>query len=115
MASTGHSGWIWRTVLALLFSLASVVVPVPAQAQTFKVLHSFKGSDGMSPDAQLVWDSAGNLYGTTGTGGSGKCKGGCGTAFKMSGNGKLVWQHNFNGADGETPFPGLLRDAAGHL
>jgi uncharacterized repeat protein (TIGR03803 family) len=95
--------------------LASAIGPTQAHARKFKVLHTFRASDGISPDAQLVRDFTGNLYGTTGTGGSSKCNGGCGTAFKMSGNGKLVWGHNFNGANGETPFPGLLRDATGNL
>src|SRR5579863_1429085 len=102
-------------VIFITLLLASAVVPTQAQAQKFKVLHTFKGSDGAEPDAQLVRDTAGNLYGTTGTGGSSKCKGGCGTAFKMDKTGKLVWLHSLNGANGETPFPGLLRGAEGSL
>jgi uncharacterized repeat protein (TIGR03803 family) len=97
----------------LLLVLATGIQP--AQARKFKVLHTFKGSDGAEPDAKLIRDTAGNLYGTTGTGGSSNCQGGCGTAFKMDKTGKLVWSHSFNGADGQTPFPGLLRDASGNL
>jgi len=38
-------------------------------AGTEKVLHNFlKASDGESPHAGLIADSAGNLYGTTATG-----------------------------------------------
>jgi hypothetical protein len=61
-----------KIVLAVFvtFLLASVVVPAQSQAQTFKVLHTFKGSDGAGPDGQPVRDSEGNIYGTTGTGGA---------------------------------------------
>lgn len=96
--------------------LASVVVPARAQAQTFKVLHTFHGIDGAGPASRLVIDKAGNLYGTTIAGGSSQCTGGgCGTAFKMDKTGKLVWLHKFQGANGDEPFPGLLRDALGNL
>jgi uncharacterized repeat protein (TIGR03803 family) len=100
----------------ITFLLASAIVPTQAQARKFKVLHTFKGSDGDGPASQLVRDKAGNLYGTTVVGGSGKCSnGGCGTAFKMDKTGKLIWLHSFQGANGDEPFPGLLRDAAGNL
>jgi len=106
-----------KSVFAIFLTLllASTLASHPAQAKKFKVLHTFKGSDGAGPDAQLVRDSAGNFYGTTGTGGSNKCQGGCGTAFKMDKNGNILWLHRFSGANGETPFPGLLRDATGNL
>ena len=48
---------------------------------TEKVLHSFGGgTDGTSPNAGLIFDTAGNLYGTTYLGGIH----GFGTAFEMS-------------------------------
>ena len=106
-----------KTVFAMLlaFLVASVVATQPTQAQTFKVLHTFRGGDGAAPVGQLVRDVAGNLYGTTTIGGSDKCQGGCGTAFKMNKSGKMVWVHRFNGANGRQPLAGLLRDAAGNL
>jgi len=99
------------------FFLASVIVPTQLQEQTFKVLHTFRGAptDGEAPFGQLIRDTAGNIYGTTGAGGKGKCKGGCGTAFKMSRNGKVIWLHSFNGANGMEPLAGLFRDPAGNL
>lgn len=38
---------------------------------TYKVLHTFSGGDGAQPDANLILDDSGNLYGTTATGGAG--------------------------------------------
>ncbi len=103
-------------VIFLTLLLASVAVPAQAQAQTFKVLHTFKGSDGVNPVGQLVRDAAGNIFGTTGEGGSGKCQNvGCGTVFKMNKAGKEVWLYSFKGAGGEAPVAGLLRDSAGNL
>jgi uncharacterized repeat protein (TIGR03803 family) len=102
-------------VIFITLLLASAVVPTQAHARKFKVLHTFKGSDGEGPAGQLVRDKAGNLYGTTVVGGSSRCTGGgCGTAFKMDKTGKLVWLHKFQGANGDEPF-GLLRDVAGNF
>jgi uncharacterized repeat protein (TIGR03803 family) len=48
------------------------------------VLHSFgSGGDGSNPYAGLLVGSNGNLYGTTRSGGSGGCLGGCGTVFEL--------------------------------
>lgn len=94
------------------------VAAQPAQAKTkFKVLHTFHGRDGAEPVGVLVRDAAGNIYSTTGVGGTGKCFGGlgCGTAFKMNKAGKLLWTHSFKVTNGNGPGAGLLRDAAGNL
>jgi uncharacterized repeat protein (TIGR03803 family) len=37
---------------------------------TYTVLHTFTGNDGAQPDANLILDEKGNLYGTTATGGA---------------------------------------------
>lgn len=77
------------------------------------VLHSFtSGADGSSPDAGLIRDSAGNLYGATTSGGAF----GNGTVFKLNTTGEETVLHSFTGgADGGQPFAGLVRDAAGNL
>jgi hypothetical protein len=51
------------------------------------VLHNFNnnGRDGTGPQAAVILDSIGNLYGTTRTGGAyaSKCSLGCGTVFEI--------------------------------
>ena len=46
----------------------------------------------------------GNLYGTTGEGGSG-CNDGCGTIFKIDSKGKFTTQYYFDGDQGRTLHP----------
>jgi hypothetical protein len=105
----------------------------PAQkggAWTEKVVYVFKGhnqNDGSSPSGSLIADSAGNLYGVTGYGGSGPCvlfgtATGCGTAFELSPpktkGGKWTEKvlYNFQGGkDGDLPTGPLVFDSAGNL
>jgi uncharacterized repeat protein (TIGR03803 family) len=78
------------------------------------VLYSFTGGvDGSVPFAGLVMDQAGNLYGTTGAGGSS----GAGTVFELNPKTKKeTVLHSFNGQpDGATPFSGLVLDQSGSL
>jgi hypothetical protein len=53
---------------------------------TLGVLYGFTGSpDAAHPAATLIFDKAGNFYGTTESGGTGQlCQGGCGTVFEVS-------------------------------
>jgi len=80
------------------------------------VLDAFTGgADGEYPQAGLIRDAAGNLYGATEWGGDG-CGGfGCGTIFKVDTAGKETVLYQFTGgADGGGPG-GVIRDAAGTL
>jgi uncharacterized repeat protein (TIGR03803 family) len=82
------------------------------------VLYHFTGGvDGGDPQyGRLVRDPAGNLYGTTYTGGSFSCGGdGCGTVFKLNKAGKETVFHNFSSQQDGQPFAGLIRDPAGNL
>jgi uncharacterized repeat protein (TIGR03803 family) len=98
--------------LAAMLLLAAVTTQ-SAQAGTLKTLHNFTGAkDGGLPFAPLVRDQAGNLYGTTESGGTS----GAGTVFKITKTGKEIVLYNFTGgADGSNPFVGLVRDTAGNL
>jgi uncharacterized repeat protein (TIGR03803 family) len=105
--------------IALTLALASLfgfVTSQPAQARAFTVLYNFNGADGAGP-AGLVRDKAGNLYGTTGSGGAY----GYGTVFELmprAGGGwteKVLHSFNFNGRDGIYPTAGVVQDAAGNL
>jgi uncharacterized repeat protein (TIGR03803 family) len=84
-----------------------------AHGQTFTVLHSFKGgTDGEFPSGGVVRDTAGNLYGTTASGGAFNN----GTVFKLDTTGKETVLYSFTGgADGAIPLAGMIRDAAGNL
>ena len=98
--------------LAFVLGLAAVVIP-RAQAQTFKVIHSFTGgSDGGNPLDGFIADSAGNLYGTTNAGGAS----GYGVVFKVTKSGVQSVLYSFvGGTDGEFPEGGLIRDKVGNL
>jgi uncharacterized repeat protein (TIGR03803 family) len=102
-------------VLALAAALLSGAMATPtAQAQTFKVLHTFTGgADGGVPKPDfLVWDTEGSLYGTTVDGGA-EC---CGVVFKVDTAGQEAVLYSFTGGtDGGSPYAGVLRDAAGSL
>jgi uncharacterized repeat protein (TIGR03803 family) len=71
------------------------------------VLHSFTGgSDGKGPQAGLIMDKKGKLYGTTLFGGAN----GDGTVFKVAPGGAETVLYSFTGkADGSLPGAGLIR------
>jgi uncharacterized repeat protein (TIGR03803 family) len=91
-----------------------------------KILHRFKlnGVDGINPIGGLIFDGAGNLYGTTGQGGDLQCTGdggqvGCGAVFELAPNADGTWTetliHTFHGLDGDSPYANLVFDNAGNL
>jgi uncharacterized repeat protein (TIGR03803 family) len=87
---------------------------------TETTLYAFQGgSDGVGPNGDLVFDTAGNLYGTTvGGGGSNNC--GCGVVFELTLGAGGEWTesviHTFTSyPDGSTPEGGLVIDEDGNL
>jgi uncharacterized repeat protein (TIGR03803 family) len=78
------------------------------------VLYGFKGgpSDGEQPDAALVRDATGNLYGVTNVGGTSEC----GTIFKLTPAGTETVLYNFPcDCEDQSGASGLVEDAAGNL
>jgi uncharacterized repeat protein (TIGR03803 family) len=113
------SGLLTFVVLASSFSFA----------QNYKVIHNFSGfpNDGMTTIASVVFDKAGNIYGTTPGGGNqtGCSDLGCGVAYELSPDGQGNWTEtilynfcqNFDGSlclDGAYPN-GLTIDSSGNL
>jgi len=89
-----------------------------------QVLHRFRGgNDGSTPFSGVVFDSAGNLYGTTLIGGDGLCNDwmgtGCGTVFKLVPNSKGGWTEQvlrrFWGKPNGNPYQGVIFDSLGNL
>jgi uncharacterized repeat protein (TIGR03803 family) len=99
------------TFLVVLVSLAL------AQAQTFTTLYKFTGgADGGYPDAGVIQDLSGNLYGTTEQGGDLGCAtNGCGVVYEVSADGSETVLHTFDGSDGKYPITPLAQDKAGNL
>jgi uncharacterized repeat protein (TIGR03803 family) len=78
------------------------------------VLHTFSGSDGFFPYADLIVDGSGNLYGTTSEGGTNDD----GTVFKLASDGTETVLYSFAGEtkhDGAFPYAGLIMDKSGDL
>jgi uncharacterized repeat protein (TIGR03803 family) len=89
---------------------------------TETVLYSFgslpQAVDGCGPTASVVFDQAGNLYGTATGGGANNY----GVAFELSPTSTGAWSqtvlHSFGswwGPDGSTPWQGLVLDQSGNL
>jgi uncharacterized repeat protein (TIGR03803 family) len=89
---------------------------------TFSVLHQFfqKIGDGAQPYAGMIFDSKGNLYGTTSHGGNtSACEGGCGVVFELSPAREGQWTetvlYSFDATDGSNPTAALTLDSSGNL
>ncbi|MFZ0137241.1 MAG: choice-of-anchor tandem repeat GloVer-containing protein [Candidatus Sulfotelmatobacter sp.] len=100
-----------------------------SSAYTESVLYGFSGfctqpgcANGTSPEAGLIEDASGNLYGTTSAGGSSNL---WGTVFKLTPNGdggygesvlyNFCTQGGTSCTDGEQPVAGLIEDTSGNL
>jgi uncharacterized repeat protein (TIGR03803 family) len=91
--------------------------PIAGGGWSKTVLHYFSDpSGGTGPYANLVFDSAGNLYGTAHNGGNVDCN--CGVVFELSPTGtgwKETVLHTFTGENGAYPSGSLIFDSAGNL
>jgi uncharacterized repeat protein (TIGR03803 family) len=83
---------------------------------TERMLYQFTGTDGANPQAGLIVDPSGNLYGTTQAGGVyGK-----GTVFELVNSDgqyaeKVLYSFGRTPADGTDPISSLVLDASGNL
>jgi uncharacterized repeat protein (TIGR03803 family) len=92
------------------FGAVFALAPKTDGSWNYHLLYSFLGGqDGQDPYGRVVFDTAGNLYGTAGT-----------VVFKLSPSGGGQWTemaiHTFSDpTDGSDILAGLTRDAAGNL
>jgi uncharacterized repeat protein (TIGR03803 family) len=118
--------WLGRVLVlsAAVLAVASLAPQCGASGATLKTLHSFctngDCTDGGGPQAGLIMDRLGHLYGTT-TGGGIHVNG---TVFELTPNAtKTKWTETVlysfcarsNCTDGGYPSAGLITDASGHL
>ena len=97
-------------------------VSIGSQAQVFRSLVNFNGSQGGGPTSSLVRGPDGSFYGTTSGGGAGPCSGyvsGCGVIFKITPAG--IYQpiyffcQTYPCADGAKPTASLVAGPDGYL
>ena len=117
----------WRKLSGALIVIVILVLTPGAVAQsTYKTLHTFtNGRNGGSPYAGLIFDQAGNLYGTTSQGGdrSGCASGRCGVVFELTPGSDGSWKESVLYrfcpsdicVDGSNPFGNVIFDPAGNL
>ena len=93
------------------------LVPLGGDNWTYNEIYQFHGGDGAHPEGTLIFDQAGNLYGTTGGlyGGDGN-----GNVFELTPSGAGYWNETMlysfqDGSDGRFPIAGVIFDAAGNL
>ena len=99
--------------------------PTPTGQWKETILYSFKGgsSDGANPHTAPVFDSAGNLYGSTVGGGLDAkfCNSGCGVVYKLTPSADGTWTETIlytflGGSDGAIPLDDTLAlDASGDV
>ena len=86
--------------------MASIVGIIPSsRAQSFEMLHSFRGTNGANPYARLLQASDGDLYGTTFNGGTNSL----GTLFKMTLSGLVTPLVHFANTNGRNPYAELVQ------
>lgn len=116
----------WAKLIAAAGLAAVFGQPAAGASWTETPLYSFQGppSDGLYPRSKVVFDHAGNLYGTTSEGGSGQGCGdafGCGALFKLTPDGSESILYSWckddpmDCADGADPMGDIVVDSAGDI
>ncbi|CAG0934033.1 hypothetical protein PLCT1_02568 [Planctomycetaceae bacterium] len=110
------SGNLYGTTYNDTGSALGTVFTMKTDGTGYQILHAFSGgpADGSHPDARLLLDDSGVLYGTTVAGGSSDL----GTVFRLRTDGsEFGVLHSFAGgsADGSAPSAGLIQDPVGRL
>ncbi len=103
----------YGTPVWLLAAILALAAASPSGALSIVTSFPNGASDGSSPNAPLASDGAGNLYGTTASGGLGQ---GIVFTIRTAGTGFAVL-HDFVGgpSDGSTPEGGVVLDGNGRL
>jgi len=117
----GTAFWNHGTAAGVVFKLT------PSQDGTWTEsdVYSFTGgADGEHPEAGVIFDAAGNLYGATPFGGDYDCyhgpfSDGCGVIFRLTPKPDGTWKetvlHTFHNHPGAHSFAGVTLDSAGNL
>ncbi|HEX8815248.1 MAG TPA: choice-of-anchor tandem repeat GloVer-containing protein, partial [Terriglobales bacterium] len=113
---TRHQATTIFVLSAALFAMCSAT---PALADTYKILHTFKKTDGQGPKASMIFDASGKLYSTTFGGGANNN----GTVFQMTHQKDGDWSESVlysfcpstGCADGSGPQGSLIFDTKGNL
>ena len=101
-------------------AIDGTVYQLNAASGEVEILHYFAGTDGRNPQASLLLDANGNLYGTAAYGGTYNS----GVVFELKRISVKAWKYsvlynfNFDGLtnfDGAFPYSALVMDKAGNL
>ena len=86
-----------------------------------RVLHAFRGGDGLNPFSGVIFDSAGDLFGSTAYGGDNQCFNapGCGVVYELSPNSYGSYTDktlvHFHGTPLDGPYSNFVMDSQGDL
>lgn len=111
---TDNSGNLYGTTFGGGTAGWGTVFKVTSNGTETVILSFNGGSGGANPEAGVISDNSGNLYGTTYGGGTN----GCGTVFKATPGGKETVLYSFTcgtNGDGAYPKAGLIMDRKGNL
>ncbi len=107
-----HNGLLYGTTQMRGASNLGTVFSI-SKTGSYTLIYSFKGgaTDGQSPNAGVLFDSAGNIYGTTYGGGLSNA----GVVYKISAGGAESILHHFgrNTGDGSNPYSNLIKGKGG--